>query len=182
MSRIGNMPITIPNGVTISINPDAITIKGPKGDSVMAIPRGISIIQEENQLVIKSQRTDRPGKALFGLTRALLANHVTGLTEGFSKTLELVGVGYRVNLTGTNLTLSVGFSHPVVVTPPKGITFAVQDGKIVVSGNDKQLVGQTAANIRAVKPPEPYKGKGIKYVGEYVRKKAGKSAKAVGGK
>lgn len=119
---------------------------------------------------------------MFGFTRAHLANEITGLTKGFTKTLELSGVGYRAVVQGANLVLSVGFSHQVTITPPKGVTFAVAEGKIVVSGNNKQVVGQVAANVRAVKPPEPYKGKGIKYQGEHIRKKAGKSAKAVGGK
>lgn len=182
MSRIGKMPVVIPTGVTITINADAVMVKGPKGEVSLAIPRGISVVQEENNLVITSKRNDRPGKALYGLTRALLANHIQGLTQGFTKTLELVGVGYRASLSGVNLVLSVGFSHQVTVTPPKDVTFTVNEGKIVVSGKDKQVVGQVAANVRAVRPPEPYKGKGIRYEGEYVRKKAGKSAKAVGGK
>jgi large subunit ribosomal protein L6 len=182
MSRIGNMPVVIPSGVTATIEKDTVQLKGPKGEASVALPYGITVVQENGSLVVSNKRKDKPGKALFGLIRALLANHVTGITTGFTKTLELVGVGYRANLTGVNLNLSVGFSHPVVITPPKGITFAVNEGKIVVSGTDRQLVGQIAANIRAVKPPEPYKGKGIRYSGEYVRKKAGKSAKAVGGK
>jgi large subunit ribosomal protein L6 len=182
MSRIGKMPVVIPAGVTATIQSTTIQLKGPKGEASVAIPYGITVTQVENHLQVENKRKDKPGKALFGLVRALIANQVTGITTGFTKTLELVGVGYRANLAGANLNLSVGFSHPVVITPPKGITFAVADGKITVTGTDKQLVGQVAADIRAVKPPEPYKGKGIRYSGEYVRKKAGKSAKAVGGK
>lgn len=182
MSRIGRMPVQIPQGVTVNVNNSLVSVKGPKGESSFEIPRGIDVVVADGTIQVATNRKDKPGKALYGLTRALLANQVKGLTQGFSKTLELVGVGYRANLTGTNLVLSVGYSHPVTITPPQGISFSVAEGKIVVSGTDKQLVGQIAANIRAVKPPEPYKGKGIRYEGEYVRKKAGKAAKAVGGK
>lgn len=181
MSRIGKMPVVIPAGVTVTIQADKVLLKGPKGEAIVDVPYGIAVTQVEQQLIVENKRKDKPSKALFGLVRALLANQVTGITTGFTKTLELVGVGYRANLAGASLNLSVGYSHPVVIVPPKGISFAVAEGKITVSGTDKQLVGQIAANIRAVKPPEPYKGKGIRYSGEYVRKKAGKSAKAVGG-
>jgi large subunit ribosomal protein L6 len=176
------MPVQIPQGVTVSVNDSLVQLKGPKGESSLAIPRGIDVVVADSTIQVATNRKDKPGKALYGLTRALLANQVKGLTQGFTKTLELVGVGYRANITGTNLVLSVGYSHPVTITPPQGITLSVADGKILVSGADKQQVGQIAADIRAVKPPEPYKGKGIRYEGEYVRKKAGKAAKAVGGK
>jgi large subunit ribosomal protein L6 len=176
------MPVMIPTGVTVTINEMTMLVKGPKGELTVSIPDGIHVHQENNQLLVSNKRKDKPGKALFGLTRALIANQITGVTQGYTKTLELVGVGYRANLSGVNLNLSVGFSHPVIIKPPQGIIFSVNEGKIVVSGNDKQMVGQIAADIRAIKPPEPYKGKGIRYSGEYVRKKAGKSAKAVGGK
>jgi large subunit ribosomal protein L6 len=182
MSRIGSMPIEVPKEVTATLTMPTIHIKGPKGETTYTVPHGISVALIEGQLKVSSHRSDKPAKSLFGFVRAHLANQIIGVTEGFSKTLELSGVGYRANLSGNNLVLSVGFSHPVTITPPKGITFTVKEGKIIVSGTDKQAVGQIAADIRAVKPPEPYKGKGIKYLGEHIRKKAGKSAKAVGGK
>lgn len=182
MSRIGKMPIEIPKEVTANVAMPMVQLKGPKGEVSYTIPQGISVAMEEGQLKVSTHRNDKPTRSLFGFVRAHLANQITGITKGFTKTLEMSGVGYRANLTGANLVLSVGFSHPVTITPPKGITFAIQEGKIVVSGTDKQIVGQIAADIRAVKPPEPYKGKGIRYLGEVVRKKAGKSAKAVGGK
>lgn len=181
MSRIGRMPIEIPKEVTATVASDVIKLKGPKGEISYSVPRGISVVMEENQLKVANHRNDKASRSLFGFVRAHLANQVTGITKGFTKTLELSGVGYRAVLQGTNLVLSVGFSHTVTITPPAGISFSVADGKIVVAGTDKQAVGQVAADVRAVKPPEPYKGKGIKYLGEYIRKKAGKSAKAVGG-
>ena len=175
------MPISVPKEVTVTIVDGSISVKGPKGEASLAIPYGITITQEAGELRITTSRRDRPGKALYGFVRAELANYVTGLTQGFTKVLELSGVGYRAAVTGVNLVLTVGFSHPVTIVPPAGISFSMVEGKIVVSGSNKQIVGQVAANIRAVRKPEPYKGKGIKYQGEHIRKKAGKSAKAVGG-
>lgn len=181
MSRIGNTPVEIPESVTVEIRGADVLVKGPKGEILITVPHGITVRKEGATLVATRKRNDTNVKALHGTITALLANAVTGVTAGWIKQLELQGVGYRAELNGANIVLNVGFSHTVNVTPPTGITFAVVDGKITVSGVDKYLVGQEAASIRAVKPPEPYKGKGIRYVGEYVRKKAGKSAKAVGG-
>lgn len=178
MSRIGNAGISIEKGVTVTSEKGRITVHGPKGQLVVLIPDGIEVETADNELRLRRKTADA---ALHGFARAVLANAVIGVTKGWSKTLELSGVGYRAAMSGTDLTLTVGFSHPVVVHPEAGITFAIVDGSIVVSGVDKQSVGQTAAGIRAIKKPEPYKGKGIKYLGEHIRKKAGKSAKAVGG-
>lgn len=182
MSRIGNMPITIPQNVTVTVSGSAVSVKGPKGEATYELPHGITLSQEAGVITVASTRRDRPGKALHGFVRAHLANEITGVHQGFTKVLELVGVGYRAAVQGTSLVLNVGFSHPVTITPPPGVTFTIQEGKVVVSGMNKQVVGQVAANVRAVKKPEPYKGKGIRYQGEHIRKKAGKAAKAVGGK
>jgi large subunit ribosomal protein L6 len=176
------MPIPVPKDVTVTIANGSVGVKGPKGEATFTIPYGISVSQNEGQLKVESARKDKPGKSLYGFARAELANHITGTTKGFTKELELSGVGYRASLSGENLVLTVGFSHPVTIIPPAGVRFSVTEGKIVVSGTNKQVVGQVAANVRAVKKPEPYKGKGIKYQGEHIRKKAGKSAKAVGTK
>ncbi|MBI3576626.1 50S ribosomal protein L6 [Candidatus Gottesmanbacteria bacterium] len=180
MSRIGNQPIEVPAGVTVSIAGATVVVKGPKGEQAVMMPSQITVSEDGNVLTVKRKR-DGDVSALHGLARAILANAIVGVTAGWSKTLELVGVGYRATLTGVDLQLTVGYSHPVTITPPAGIVFTVAEGKVVVSGVDRHLVGQIAANIRAVKPPEPYKGKGIKYNGEYIRKKAGKAAKAIGG-
>lgn len=181
MSRIGNTLVSVPKEVTVTVTAHSVTMKGPKGELVVIVPQGVTVKQEGDELAAVRTRNDKKAKALHGTIVALMKNSIVGVTKGWTKQLELSGVGYRAALTGTNLTLNVGFSHPVTVAPPAGITFAVTDGKIVVSGIDKYLVGQTAATVRGVKPPEPYKGKGIKYTGEHIRKKAGKSAKAVGG-
>lgn len=181
MSRIGNAPVTIPKEVTIVLAHGSAMVKGPKGELTVTIPQAITVSQEGDTLTAARTRNDKKIKSLHGTVIAHIKNAIVGVTAGWTKQLELSGVGYRAALTGTNLTLTVGFSHPVTITPPAGITFAVNEGKVVVSGIDKYLVGQVAASVRAVKPPEPYKGKGIKYVGERIRKKAGKSAKAVGG-
>lgn len=182
MSRIGLMPITVPAGTTLKVDNGVMTVTGPKGTLTTEVPYGIEINVEGNTVNVVNKRTGKKAAALHGFVRANLFNLVTGVSTGWSKSLELVGVGYRAALTGANLTLSVGFSHQVTVVPPPGITFAATETKVTVSGIDRQLVGQIAANVRSVKEPEPYKGKGIKYVGEHIRKKAGKSAKAVGGK
>ncbi len=179
MSRIGSQPIQIPSGVTVTIDRDVV-IRGPKGEHAVSLPLHISVVQEADTLIV-SRKGNGDVSALHGLTRAILANAVTGVTVGWTKKLELSGVGYRASMVGNTVELNVGFSHPVNVTPPAGITLSIEDGKIVVHGVSRQLVGQIAADIRAVKPPEPYKGKGIKYEGEIVRRKAGKAAKAVGG-
>lgn len=180
MSRIGNMPIILPAGVTLSMSNHDVAVAGAKGQLTVHLPEKILVKQADNHVTVVIEDTSID-PALHGLTRVQIANAVTGVDRGWSKMLELSGVGFRAVLEGQNLVLTVGFSHPVKITPPAGIIFTISEGKIVVSGIDKQLVGQVAASIRAVKKPEPYKGKGIKYVGEYIRKKAGKSAKAIGG-
>ncbi len=181
MSRIGKLPVVVPAGVTVVISPTAVSAKGSKGELTFTLPRGIEVTQAEGKLHVTPTLNSNKASALHGLVRAELANLVTGVSAGWSKTLELVGVGYRANMAGVNLNLAVGYSHPVIVEPVAGVEFKVVEGKIIISGINKQIVGETAARIRAIKPPEPYKGKGIRYSGEHVRKKAGKAAKAVGG-
>ncbi len=180
MSRIGKAPITVPKDVTVTITDGEVRVSGVKGQIILTVPHGISLHQEGEILTVNRKNNDKPKRALHGFVRANVANAIEGVSKGWTKTLEMSGVGYRASLSGANLVLSVGFSHQVTIAPPKGITFAVNEGKIVVSGIDKQEVGQMAATIRSTKEPEPYKGKGIKYEGERIRKKAGK-AKAVGG-
>jgi len=177
LSRIGRAPIPVPSGVTVDIAGQKVTVKGPKGTLEHTVVEPIRIAQEDESLLV-TRPTDRgPHRALHGLSRTLVANMVTGVTEGFERKLELVGVGYRAQLKGTSLEIAVGFSHPVFIEAPEGITFEVPDPtQITVSGIDKQRVGQTAAEIRRVRPPEPYKGKGIRYAGELVRRKVGKRA------
>ena len=177
MSRIGRAPIAVPDGVTVDISGQKVSVKGPKGELQHVVVEPIRVAQEDGTLVV-TRPTDRgPHRALHGLSRTLVANMVTGVTEGFERRLELVGVGYRAALKGKNLELAVGFSHPVTFEPPEGITFEVPEAtEIVVSGIDKQQVGQIASEIRRVRPPEPYKGKGIRYEGEAVRRKVGKRA------
>ncbi len=177
MSRIGRAPISVPNGVTVDIAGQKVSVTGPKGTLEHVVSEPIRIAQEDGSLVV-TRPTDRgPHRALHGLSRTLVANMVTGVTEGFERKLELVGVGYRAALKGKNLELAVGFSHPVTFEPPDGITFEVPEvTQIVVSGINKQQVGQIASEIRRVRPPEPYKGKGIRYEGEAVRRKVGKRA------
>jgi large subunit ribosomal protein L6 len=177
MSRIGRKPIEIPQGVTVDVKPGAVMVKGPKGQLSHSVSSQMTVA-EENGTVTVSRPTDRgEDRALHGLTRSLIANMVEGVTDGFSKQLEIQGVGYRARLQGNALELSVGYSHPVSITAPEGIEFEVpQPTQVVVRGIDKQLVGEVAARVRRVRPPEPYKGKGIRYVGEHVRRKAGKRA------
>lgn len=183
MSKIGKIPVTIKEGVTVTLNGDVISVTGPKGTMTFGLPRGILLAVDDGQAVVSQKEKNSVNtRALFGLTRALVANMVTGVSTGFEKKLELAGVGYRAQVSGNDLTLSLGFSHPVKIPAPEGIKFAFADNVITISGIDKALVGNTAAKIRAIKPPEPYKGKGIKYVGEKIRRKAGKAAKAVGAK
>lgn len=181
MSRIGNTPITKVPNVTLTSTSDVVTVVGSKGQIVLTIANGLAIREEGNEILVEKKGASRKMKALHGALAANVKNAMIGVSSGWSKTLELNGVGYRAAIEGANLVLTVGFSHPVKITPPQGVQFQIQDGKIVVSGFDKYLVGQVAASVRMVKPPEPYKGKGIRYSGEVVRKKAGKSAKAVGG-
>ncbi len=179
MSRVGKEPIDLPDGVEVNLEGRTVTVTGPRGELRHEIPEPIALLQEESRLRVE-RPTDQPqDRSLHGLTRSLVANMVVGVTDGYTRILELVGVGYRAELKGRHLLLTVGFSHPVLVKAPEGITFEVAaDGSVVVSGIDKYLVGQVAANIRAVRPPEPYKGKGIRYRGEYVRRKAGKTGAA----
>jgi len=181
MSRIGKSPVIVPKDVTVTLNADTVNVKGAKGELIVMIPSGIGIKQTGDVVTAERLRNDRTARAAHGTVVALLKNAIVGVTKGWSKQLELSGVGYRAVLSGVNVSLSVGFSHPVIIAPPAGITFTVTESKIMVSGIDKYLVGQTAATVRGVRPPEPYKGKGIKYTGEHIRRKAGKSAKAVGG-
>ena len=177
MSRVGKVPVTIPTGVTVAVEDDVVRVKGPKGELFMHVLAGTVVTIESGEARVTSERIRR--NPAFGTMRAQIANMVAGVTAGFSKVLEIVGTGYRASMDGKNLVLQVGYSHPVVVQPPEGITFKVESPtRLVVSGFDKALVGQIAANIRDVRPPEPYKGKGIKYEGEYIRRKAGKAAGA----
>jgi len=179
MSRIGNAPIEMPSGVETSVEGSTVTVKGPKGTLTRVINPRISVSVDDGVITVKRQDEERESRAMHGLTRSLIANMVTGVSAGYSKELKAVGVGYRAALKGTTLELQVGFSHPVTIEAPEGITFEVPEPtKIIVSGIDKQLVGQVAANVRAVRPPEPYKGKGIRYVDEHVRRKAGKAGVA----
>lgn len=177
MSRIGRTPITVPAGVTITIAEDnTVTVKGPKGELTRTFNKDMAIQKEENVITVTRPSDNKDHRALHGLTRTLLSNMVVGVTEGFKKTLEINGVGYRAAQAGKNVNLSLGFSHPVVVEPPAGITLEVPaPNKIVVSGISKEMVGEIAANIRKYREPEPYKGKGIKYEGEVVRRKVGKA-------
>lgn len=187
MSRIGDSPILIPTGVQFERSGHKVTVTGPKGTLTLNIGPSISVEIEEDKVLVKRKNDQKQIKALHGLTRNLIANMIRGVTELWSKNLELVGVGFRAQVEGSKLVLNIGFSHPVEVDAPAGITFGVSDNtKIKISGIDKQLVGQLAANIRKIRPPDVYKGKGIRYEGEYIRKKVGKSAKvgavgAVGG-
>ena len=176
MSRIGNSPISLPSGVEVKVNGDVVEVKGSKGSLSQRISETISVTVEDNTVTVVRENDERQTKALHGLTRALINNMVIGVSDGYSKELTAVGVGYRAALKGNQLELQVGFSHPVAIEAPAGITFDVPEPtRIIVGGIDKQMVGQVAANIRAVRPPEPYKGKGIRYVDEQVRRKAGKA-------
>jgi large subunit ribosomal protein L6 len=177
MSRIGRQPIPVPAGVSIAIDPGRVMVNGPLGELTQQVPARMTVERREDELIV-TRPTDRgPDRALHGLTRSLIANMVEGVTKGFEKKLEIQGVGYRAILKGTSLELNVGYSHPVVIEPPEGISFEVPvPTQIAVKGVDKQQVGEIAAEIRKVRPPEPYKGKGIRYEGEYVRRKVGKRA------
>lgn len=178
MSRIGKLPILIPDAIKVTLEGAVVKVVGPKGESSISVPKELAVSIKEGALEI-SKKTDTPeAPALWGTYRALIANMVTGVMTEFSKTLELVGVGYRASKTGEDVTLLIGFSHPVVIKPPKGVTLNVPDQTTIeVSGIDKNLVGQVAANIRKVRKPEPYKGKGIRYRGEVIKRKAGKAGK-----
>ncbi|MEY8001683.1 50S ribosomal protein L6 [Clostridium sp. Mt-5] len=179
MSRIGRLPIAVPSGVTVTVTPDnVVTVKGPKGQLVKAMRKDINITFEDNTIICKRNNDEKQIKSLHGLTRALINNMVIGVTEGYAKTLELVGVGYRAQLQGKKLVLNLGYSHPVEIEAVEGITFETPAAtKIVVKGIDKELVGYVSANIRSWRKPEPYKGKGIKYDDEIIRRKEGKTGK-----
>lgn len=179
MSRVGRLPIAIPAGVTVTVTPDnVVTVKGPKGELTKAMVKDINIAIEDNQVVVTRPSDVKEHRALHGLTRALINNMVIGVTNGFSKTLQLVGVGYRATAKGKGLTLNLGFSHPVEIDAVDGITFELTDANtIIVKGIDKELVGAVAAGIRTWRKPEPYKGKGIKYSDEVIRRKEGKTGK-----
>lgn len=178
MSKVGKQPIIIPEGVNISIENKQISVSGPKGELKFTAAPDINISKQNGHLLVDRLSESKLARSLHGLSRTLISNMVSGVTDGWSKELELVGVGYKASITGNDLVLSVGFSHPVVVTPPADIKLEVKDNnKIIVSGIDKAEVGQLAAKIRKIRPPEPYKGKGIKYIYEKIRRKAGKAAK-----
>jgi len=177
MSRIGKQPITVPGGVEVKIGSDSVTVKGPKGELTSPLFDGITVVQEENVLQVScADESVKQNKANYGLVRALLANNVIGVSTGFEKVLELRGVGYRAQAQGSKLNLSLGFSHPVEYEVPAGVEAKVEQNRIIVTGSDKQKVGQVASEIRAFRPPEPYKGKGVRYVDEYVAMKEGKRA------
>ena len=178
MSRIGRKPIQVPNGVTISLDNTVITVKGPKGSLSREIHKDMKVNVAETEILVERPSDNKLHRSLHGTTRSVIANMVSGVTEGFSKNLELVGVGYRANKTGDKIVLNVGYSHPVEIAPDNGIEFEVPaNTKITVRGIDKELVGATAAKIRSVREPEPYKGKGIKYEGERIIRKEGKAGK-----
>ena len=178
MSRIGKAPIAVPSGVEVKVAGNSITVKGPKGSLTRDLVGGISVRQEENQLLVERPNDERQSRSLHGLSRALVSNMVVGVTQGFAKELEIVGVGYRAEAQGQNLRLALGFSHPVIVEAPAGISFEIPaQTRVIVKGIDKELVGQVAANIRSIRKPEPYKGKGVRYADERVLRKAGKTGK-----
>jgi large subunit ribosomal protein L6 len=177
VSRIGKQPIELPSGVNVAISPGRVQVNGPLGELSQNVPARMKVEQQDGNLVVSRPTERGDDRALHGLTRSLIANMVEGVTKGFEKRLEIQGVGYRATLRGTDLELSVGLSHPVVVKPPQGITFEVPDATtVLVKGIDKQQVGEIAAEVRKMRPPEPYKGKGIRYAGEHVRRKVGKRA------
>ena len=178
MSRIGKAPIPIPDKVSVSLNGLDVTVKGPKGELRRTLPDGVDIAQNGNTLVVSPSSTSRRSRERHGLCRTLVANMVEGVSKGYTRKLEIVGVGYRAAVQGKKLVVSAGYSHQVEMVPPDGVTFAV-DGNttVLVSGADKELVGNEAAKVRAIRPPEPYKGKGIKYEGEHILRKAGKTGK-----
>ena len=178
MSRIGKQPVTIPAGVDVTIDGQIVTVKGPKGTLTYEVPAPLTVAQEDGFVVVSRPDEERESRSLHGLARTLIFNNVTGVTEGFSKKLEIVGTGYRVAAKGTGLELSLGYSHSINVDAPEGISFQLDGNtKITVSGIDKQQVGEVAAKIRKLRKPEPYKGKGVRYAGEHVRRKAGKAGK-----
>ncbi|HEX7456291.1 MAG TPA: 50S ribosomal protein L6 [Candidatus Nanoarchaeia archaeon] len=181
MSRVGKKPVNLPENVQVEID-HKVVVKGPLGELSVGLPKEIKVEKKENNLFISRRNESKEARSLHGLMRSLIANMVEGVTSGFKKTLELSGIGFRANLAGSKLVLSVGFSHPIEVEPPEDITFAISGNKVTVSGINKELVGRISAQIRAIRPPDVYKGKGIRYEGEAVRRKPGKAAKVgVGG-
>ncbi len=178
MSRIGKRPISIPNKVTVVIDGQSVTVKGPKGELSRVLPNEVEVVQEGETVLVNRRDDSRVARQRHGLCRTLVANMVEGVSQGFQRRLEITGVGYRAQVQGKNLTLNMGYSHPVQIEPPEGIQFAVENNtNVIVTGIDKEIVGNTAARIRAVRPPEPYKGKGIRYTGEVIKRKAGKAGK-----
>ena len=178
MSRIGRLPITVPAGVTVTVDGQAVNVKGPKGELSLTVKAPIEVALEDGTLTVTRPDDERASRSLHGLTRTLISNQIIGVTEGYSKGLEIVGTGYRVQAKGNSLEFALGFSHPITFDPPAGISFEVEGNtKVTVRGIDKQAVGEVAANIRKLRKPEPYKGKGVRYAGEVVRRKAGKSGK-----
>jgi large subunit ribosomal protein L6 len=178
MSRIGRLPVSIPSGVDIKVDGQNVTVKGPKGELALMIPQPITVEQGDGALEVQRPNDERESRSLHGLTRSLINNMVLGVTEGYEKKMEIHGTGYRVAAKGSNLEFSLGFSHPVVVEAPQGISFAVENPtRFSVQGIDKQLVGEVAANIRKLRRPDPYKGKGVRYAGEQIRRKVGKAGK-----
>lgn len=178
MSRIGKLPIDIPAGVTVSVNGQEVSVKGPKGELSLTVAKPISVSVEGEQVLVSRPDDERESRSLHGLTRSLINNNVIGVTQGYQKSLEVVGTGYRVTSKGQGVEFALGYSHPITVEPPAGITFQVEgNNKLHVNGIDKQAVGEVAANIRKLRKPEPYKGKGVRYAGEVIRRKAGKAGK-----
>ena len=178
MSRIGRLPIDIPSAVDVTANGSTVLVKGPKGELTLEVARPIVVAVENGQVLVTRPDDERASRSLHGLTRTLIANNILGVTQGYSKSLEVVGTGYRVMARGTGIEFALGFSHPVIVQPPAGISFQVEgNNKLTVTGIDKQAVGEVAANIRKIRKPEPYKGKGVRYAGEHVRRKVGKAGK-----
>lgn len=178
MSRIGRLPIDVPAGVTVSVTGQDVTVKGPKGELTLTVKNPIEVKVEDGQVLVTRPDDERESRSLHGLTRTLIANDIIGVTEGYSKSLEVVGTGYRVTAKGAGVEFALGFSHPVNVEPPAGISFEVEgNNKLHIRGISKQAVGEVAANIRKIRKPEPYKGKGVRYAGEVVRRKAGKAGK-----
>ncbi len=178
MSRIGKLPIAIPDGVEVKIEGNVLTAKGPKGTETVEFPSEIEVVVAEKEVVVNRKAEDRKSRSLHGLFRTLISNAIVGVKTPFEKKLEIIGVGYRAAMQGTAINLSLGYSHPVIIEPPAGITIAVEaNTKVTVSGTNKQMVGDVAALIRSKRPPEPYKGKGVKYEGEYIARKAGKAGK-----
>jgi large subunit ribosomal protein L6 len=178
MSRIGRLPIPVPAGVEVKIDGNNVEVKGPKGSLSLAVAAPITVAVEDGNVIVTRPDDERNSRSLHGLTRTLIANNIIGVTQGFTKGIEIVGTGYRVTAKGSAIEFALGYSHPILVEPPAGITFTVDGNtKLTVSGIDKQAVGEVAANLRKLRKPEPYKGKGVRYAGEVVRRKAGKSGK-----